>query len=67
MPIGDWPTFSNQQGWQCPRCGRVWSPTFPGPCVCHNEFHKISTGPHTGTHPGPKNWTSAASDEDGKI
>ena len=24
-------------GWECPKCHRVWSPMFSGPCICFNE------------------------------
>ena len=23
-------------GWKCPICGRVWSPSFQGPCWCYS-------------------------------
>jgi hypothetical protein len=23
-----------KQGWVCPKCGRVWAPTWFGPCTC---------------------------------
>jgi len=35
-----------REGWQCPVCGKVWSPTWPG-CDCGgNRNHSITT---TGT------------------
>ena len=50
------PNFSAPQGWVCPKCGRVYSPTTPMCFYCGSEDHiTIST---TGTQPqcGDRSW-----------
>lgn len=45
----------NGRGWTCPRCGRVWSPSFPGPCVCHGQV--VPCPPGCGERPWVR-WTT---------
>lgn len=41
--IGDFERFPAQQGWQCPVCGRVYSPTVMMCLYCGNEEEITST------------------------
>ena len=41
--IGDFGKTPAQQGWQCPICGRVYSPTTVMCLYCGNEKESIST------------------------
>lgn len=42
--IGDFPNTFAQQGWQCPICGRVYSPTTAMCFYCGNQKTVLSTG-----------------------
>ena len=41
--IGDYEKMPAQQGWQCPICGRVYSPTTMMSLYCGNGKESIST------------------------
>ena len=41
--IGDCQKIPPQQGWQCPLCGRVYSPTTMMCWYCGNETETAST------------------------
>lgn len=41
--IGDYQKIPPQQCWQCPICGRVYSPTTMMCLYCGNEKESIST------------------------
>ena len=41
--IGDYEKIPPQQGWQCPICGRVYSPTTMMCLYCGNEKESVST------------------------
>lgn len=43
MNIGDFEKIPPQQGWQCPICGRVYSPTTTMCFYCGNETQTTST------------------------
>lgn len=43
MKIGDFERMPAQQGWQCPICGRVYSPTAMMCLYCGNEEEIVST------------------------
>ena len=34
------------KGWECPKCGRIWAPTYSGPCWCWQQ-KGITTTPNT--------------------
>lgn len=36
-------TLVGQQGWICPRCGRVYGPNFFECSYCNNQMTKVST------------------------
>ena len=36
-------TFTSNQGWQCPCCKKVYSPTTPMCFYCGNQTYKTST------------------------
>lgn len=36
-------TLVGQQGWICPRCGRVYGPNFFECSYCNNQITKVST------------------------
>ena len=41
--IGDYQKIPPQQGWQCPLCGRVYSPTTMMCLYCGNEEKSVLT------------------------
>lgn len=46
--IGDYGRMPAQQGWQCPICGRIYSPTTIMCLYCGNEEESASTTYTTG-------------------
>lgn len=58
--VGDFPNTFAQQGWQCPICGRVYSPTTAMCFYCGNQktvlttekTYKIDYAPDHGTTSG---------------
>lgn len=55
--------FFTPKGWQCPVCGRVYSPSFPWCVVCGNEEQTVTTTTdtlvtNTGSYqpPEPMTW-----------
>ena len=52
--VGDYPSFNWNfipQGWVCPKCGRVYSPTTIMCLVCGNQTIKTSSGTGAPTYP----------------
>lgn len=47
--IGDYQKIPPQQGWQCPVCGRIYSPTTMMCFYCGNKTETKSTTYMTGT------------------
>ena len=41
--IGDYERMPAQQGWQCPICGRIYSPTTMMCLYCGNREESVST------------------------
>ena len=41
--IGDYQKIPPQQGWQCPLCGRVYSPTTMMCLYCGNSEESVTT------------------------
>ena len=39
-----------QQGWQCPKCGRIYSPNQPMCFFCYNEHTTITASNTTSTY-----------------
>ena len=61
------PNLSAPQGWVCPKCGRVYSPTTPMCFYCGSEDHiTIST---TGTQPewGDRSWAFKGGSKEGSV
>ena len=42
--VGDFPNTFAQQGWQCPICGRVYSPITAMCFYCGNQKTVLTTG-----------------------